>query len=52
MLQKQKQKIISLKYREAIYIIQEGCTENGIKKKLHELRDKYLSEKIKVSKHM
>jgi hypothetical protein len=45
---KQIRKIISPKYREAVCIIQDGCTANGIKRKLDDLKDKYLSEKIKV----
>jgi hypothetical protein len=47
-LHKQKNKITSPKYREAACIIQDGCTANGIKRKLDDLKDKYLSEKIKV----
>jgi hypothetical protein len=43
---KQKQiLIISLKYSEAVRIVQEGCIANGIKNKLDELKDKYLSKK-------
>ena len=41
--------ILSLIYSEAVCIIQEGCTANGIKKKSAELKNECLSEKIKAS---
>jgi hypothetical protein len=40
---KQKHKIISLKYREPLCTIQDECTANGIKRKLDDLKEKYLS---------
>ena len=39
-------KIISLIYSEAVCIIQEGCTANGIKKESAELKNKCLPEEI------
>ena len=42
-------KIVSLTYSEAVCIIQEGCTANGIKKKSAGLKNKCLSEEIKAS---
>ena len=44
-----RNKKISLIYSEAVCIIQEGCTANGIKKKSAELKNKCLSEEIKAS---
>jgi len=41
--------IISLTYSEAVCVIQEECTANGIKKKSAELKNKCLSEEIKAS---
>jgi hypothetical protein len=42
---KNREKLISLTYSEAVCTIQEGCTASGTKKKLDELKNKYLSEK-------
>jgi len=42
-------KIISLTYSEAVCIIQEGCTANGMKTKSAELKNVCLSEEIKAS---
>jgi len=43
------EKIINLKYSEAVRTVEDWCTANGVKKKSNELKKKYLTEKIKVS---
>ena len=43
------EKITSLKQSQAVCTIQDGCTANGVVKKLDELKRKYLFEKNKVS---
>jgi len=38
-----------LNYSQAVCTNQECCTAKGVKKELDELKNKYLTEKIKVS---
>ena len=42
-------KVISLKYGEAVCVIQGGCTANVVKKKLNDLEKQIFTWKNKVS---
>ena len=43
-------KVISLKYSEAVCIIQDGCTGNGVEKEIGWFKkNKYLLEKNEIS---